>query len=101
MADAPPETQDRAAPAAAPVDPAMGGEGDAALLRGAGTFVLAGLLVGLVFGAVVVFKGALAALILAFFAGVGCLFGLAVWAVTSERTDVRGALNTFLRRPPR
>jgi len=64
-------------------------------------YVVGGGLVGLAFGAAILMKGLLAALVLGLFAGVGGAAGLAVWAVTSGRVDVRGALDSLLRRPPR
>ena len=64
-------------------------------------YVIGGGLVGLAFGVAILIKGLLAALVLGLFAGLGGITGLGVWAVTSGRVDVRGGLDTLLRRSPR
>ncbi len=58
-----------------------------------------GLLVGVVFGVVVVIGGVGAALVIAAFGVVGLAAGWLTWSVLDDRLDVRAALRALRRRP--
>lgn len=91
-----------------PYEPVEDGE-DAGLLRDTpagrdgpttslNTALAAGLIAGLLFGLMVVFKGMLAAIVLAVFGLLGVGAAWAGWAIVHDRLDVRGALRVLLRR---
>lgn len=58
-----------------------------------------GLIIGLLFGAVIVFRGVLAALIIGTCGGIGLAAGWVVFSVLYDEFDVHGAIRALRRRP--